>query len=291
MATITNQQHGDGTAVELAGSTGQVSSGAGRVAFTFPEQGGELRGIRWQFSATEDLVEFLGETLGLEMQDGGLRAKITRRGKYVRKDAKGNRVNGLGDPILDLITNEHGELEVGGQRMSLGSAELREPKYRMGGLADVDLGIEADQIAAYHLRRAAMGLGDFVVTDTSDGVTAFASTNPSQRDFFLDGDHLRFKAWKKKRFLYWSMGAEVETWGHDFTSARIESRYLDTVVGQTCAVVKIDSDSDTNDDYLDEYEWGVNAPQPLRVISVCTARWKNRTFEAPVEAGPDCFVV
>jgi hypothetical protein len=287
-----NDQHqNEPTTAELAGSTAQISTSADRVAFTFPSEGGELCGLRWQFRTSQELVDFLADTLGLEVQDGGLRGTITRRGKYVRRDAKGNRVNGLGDPILDLITNEYGELEVGGQRMSLGSAELREPKYRMGGLADVDLGVKADEVAAYHLRRAAMGLGDFVVTDTSDGVTAFASTNPSQRDFFLDGDHLRFKAWKKKRFLYWSMGAEVETWGHDFTSARIESRYLDTVVGQTCAVVKIDSDSDTNDDYLDEYEWGVNAPQPLRVISVCTARWKSRTFEAPVEAGPDCFVV
>jgi hypothetical protein len=73
--------------------------------------------------------------------------------------------------------------------------------------------------------------------------------------------------------------------------ARIDSTYLDTVIGTTCAAVKTDSDSDSNDDYVDEYEWGVNAPQPLRVISFCAARWKGENFAGSVEAGPDCFVV
>ena len=60
---------------------------------------------------------------------------------------------------------------------------------------------------------------------------------------------------------------------------------------QTCFVVKTDSDSDTNDDYVDEYEWGVNAPQPIRVESVCNARFKNQQFTGNVQAGPTCFQV
>jgi hypothetical protein len=55
--------------------------------------------------------------------------------------------------------------------------------------------------------------------------------------------------------------------------------------------VKTDSDSDTNDDYVDEYEWGVNAPQPKRVESQCTAQFKGQQFAGGVQAGPQCFVV
>jgi hypothetical protein len=277
--------------VDLSVSNAEVATADGTVTFSFPHGEGELRGARWEFRDRDDLVAYLSDTLAVPADHGGLRGTIRRRGKYVRQDAGGNKGTTFGDPILDLITDDHGEVVIGGQRLPIGSAELREPKYRMGGLSTVDLGVGADDVATYHLRRAAMGVGDIVITDNTDGLVAFASTNPSQRDYYLDGDHLRFKAWKKKRFLYWSMGAEVETWGHDFTSARIESRYLDTIVGQTCTAVKVDSDSDTNDDYLDEYEWGVNAPQPLRVVSICTAVWKGRTFTAQVEAGPTCFEV
>ena len=41
-------------------------------------------------------------------------------------------ITSFGDPILDLITNEYAELEPGGQRLSIGSAEPHEPRYRAG---------------------------------------------------------------------------------------------------------------------------------------------------------------
>jgi hypothetical protein len=56
------------------------------------------------------------------------------------------------------------------------------------------------------------------------------------------GGHLRFKAWKKNYPFYWSMGAEIETWGGNFISATIESIYIDTFLAQTCFVVKRGSD-------------------------------------------------
>ena len=62
---------------------------------------------------------------------------------------------------------------------------------------------------------------------------------------------MRFRVFKRRRFGgYWSMGAEIETWGQNFDEALIESRYLDTFLQQTCAAVKVDSDHDSNDDYL-----------------------------------------
>jgi hypothetical protein len=47
---------------------------------------------------------------------------------------------------------------------------------------------------------------------------------------------------RKTILFYWSMGAEIETWGGNFISASIESIYIDTFLAQTCFVVKRDSD-------------------------------------------------
>jgi hypothetical protein len=41
--------------------------------------------------------------------------------------------------VAQRIAIEQGELELDGQRLSIGSAELREPRYRVGGLSNVDL--------------------------------------------------------------------------------------------------------------------------------------------------------
>jgi hypothetical protein len=284
-------EHANSRKIDLADVSAEIISNEGVVTFAFSRSEGSMRSARWKFRDRNDLVEFLSDALNLSVVNGGLHGTVRRYRKYVRRNAEDETVTTFGDPILDLITNDYGELDVGGQRLRVGSAELREPKQRLGGLRSIDLRNRRERVIDYQLPRAAMGEGDFVLTECADGLVAFASTNPSQRDFYLEGDHLRFKAWKKSRFLYWSMGAEIETWGHDFARARIDSRYLDTVVGQTCAAVKVDSDEDTNDDYVDEYEWGINSPQPLRVVSLCTAWWKNRTFSGQVEAGPTCFEV
>ena len=169
------------TVVDVPHNNAKVTATGETVTFSFPSGEGEMRAARWQFRNREDLVSFLADTLKLPVHDGGLRGTVHRHGKYVRRDASGSPVTSFGDPILDLITNDHGELEVGGQRLSIGSAELREPRYRVGGLGTVDLGVQADEVSTYHFRRAAMGVGDFVVTDNTDGLTAFASTNPSLR--------------------------------------------------------------------------------------------------------------
>ncbi|HEX8933361.1 MAG TPA: hypothetical protein VF788_04045, partial [Pseudonocardiaceae bacterium] len=156
-------------------------------------------------------------------------------------------------------------------------------------LSTIDLGVHADEMARLDATLAARGDGELILTEWTDRVVAFATVR--SRTFVRNGHKMRFQAWKKTG-LYWSMGAEIETWGRDFDTAQIQSRYLDTVIGQTCAALKVDSDSDTNDNYLDEYEWGVNAPQPLRVVSICTAHWEGEVFgPTQVEAGEPCFEV
>jgi hypothetical protein len=268
-----------------------VRRGDAHVEFRFPERKGYLTSGRWEFRDHADLVDHIAGMLSVDVTADGLRGTARQIGKYERQDSNGERSFTFGDPILDLITNSAGVLSIAGTHHDLAAEELASPRYRSGGNRRIDLSSATSTMLDTHLARSAMGHGDLTLLECNEEVIAFASTNPSQRDYFRNGHHLRFKAWKKSVFLYWSMGAEVETWGHDFTSATIESTYLAKVGEGLCAVVKVDSDSDSNDDYVDEYEWGVNAPQPLRVVSRCSATWHGVGFSGQVEAGPSCLLV
>jgi hypothetical protein len=262
-----------------------------RLEFRFSERAGFLVPIRWEFRERRELVEYIAQLLSLEVVGDGLRGTAVCFGKYDRRGPNGERAFTFGDPLLDLLTDPAGNLIIGNQHINLAAMEIASPRYRSGGIRSIDLGVISDAARNLQITRAAFGQGDFTLIECTKEIVALASTNPSQLDFYRNNHHLRFKAWKKNYTAYWSMGAEIETWGHDFDSARIESRYLDTVRNQVCSAVKIDSDEDTNDDYVDEYEWGVNAPQPLRVVSNCSANWHGERFEGQVSAGPDCFEV
>jgi hypothetical protein len=99
---------------------------------------------------------------------------------------------------------------------------------------------------------------------------------------------MRFRSWKTNYIFYRSIGTEIETWGGNFTSASIESMYADPIVSGNpfvCGVTKRDSDSDTNDDYVDEYETGVFANPASTVQSFCTALWKGQTKGGTVRKG------
>lgn len=87
-----------------------------------------------------------------------------------------------------------------------------------------------------------------------------------------------------------SIGTEIETWGGDFSRAEIQSAYADPVLPTNpfiCGIVKSDSDSDTDDDYVDEYEYGIAASTPSTVRSFCQAKWKGEPFGGTVSKG-DC---
>jgi hypothetical protein len=264
---------------------------AGKTIFTFPEKA-ELASGKNEFKTPDELFNYLVKSFGAGANQKSLRGSICRRGKYQKVDKSGNPVLTIGDPILDLISNEEGRVVIAGDAVQLTNTEFSSARYRSGGLRSIDLTDVSGALEQSQLLSAARGEGDFVLVESSDRVVSFASTNPSQRDFYpTSGGHLRMKAWKKNYGFYWSMGAEIETWGGDFSSARIESTYIDTFYAQVCFVVKRDSDSDTNDDYVDEYEWGVNAPQPKRVESLCTAKFKGQNFAGRVEAGSQCFTI
>lgn len=281
------------TSVSLPASSNceVLRRGADHLEFRFPKSAGQLSPGRWEFREHQELIDHLAALFGVEPTQDGVHGTAKCVGKYDRKAPDGGRAFTFGDPILDLVTDPNGTIVIGGRAHNLAAIELESPRYRSGGIRGIDLGLLGEGIRAHQVAQAAVGQGDFTLIECSEETVGLASTNPSQLDFYSNGNHLRFKAWKKNYWLYWSMGAEVETWGHDFTTARIESTYLDTVLGQTCAIVKQDSDSDSNDDYLDEYEWGSRAPQPLRVNSLCSATWHGMPFGGWVSAGPDCFQV
>ena len=261
-----------------------------RLHFRFPKSGGLYRGVRSEFRDRSDLVSFLAETFSLAPAGESVRGTVVRRNEYQRVDEYGRPVFTFGDPILDAITDNNGVLTLGKTRIDLFRPELGSPRERLGGISNVNLSTATNELRQKMLLDATAGTGEFSIVECTDEAIVLASTNPSQLDFFRDGGHLRFKAWNKNRVVYWTMGAEVDVKrGPDFTRARIDSRYLENVFGTFCTPVKFDSDEDTNDDYLDEYEWGLGAPQPTRVVSVCEVAWQGRVFSGQVEAGPQCF--
>jgi hypothetical protein len=268
-----------------------VKRDVGHLEFRFPKENGFLTPARWEFTDRGELVEYLAQLLALDTVGNGLRARGRCLGKYERRDPGGDRAFTFGDPILDLLTDPGGGLVIRGVRVDLARVELGSASHRSGGLSCIDLGLFSEALRHVQTALAAIGEGDSALIECNEEVVSFASSNPSRQDFYREGDHLRFRAWKKNYAFYWSMGAEIETWGHDFDSAEIESRYLDTIAGAVCTAVRIDSDHDTDDDYVDEYEWGISAPQPLRVVSNCSADWHRETFRGSVSAGPECFEI
>jgi hypothetical protein len=85
------------------------------------------------------------------------------------------------------------------------------------------------------------------------------------------------------------MGAEISIihTPAKFQAAHIESRYYMSV-DAPCQIHAADRDTARNNTYLDEYEWGWNAPQPERVASVCQAIWHNERFTDLVTTGVGC---
>jgi len=264
---------------------------AGKTTFTFPENA-EMTHGRCEFKSPEELLKYMETSLGMESYSKNPRGSVRRRGKYQKVDESGNPVLTIGDPILDLISDDEARVVIGGEAIDLTTTEFSSVRSRSGGIRSIDLSGVSSALAQSQLLSAARGEGDFASVEASDRVLSFASADVSRRVFHpTSGGRLTFRAWKKNYGIYWSMGAEIETEPDNFASASIQSVYLDTFVAQTCFVVKRDSDSDTNDDYVDEYECGFFSSPPRRVESLCGARYRGQQFAGRVVAGPPCSVV
>ena len=188
-------------------------------------KGDFIRCGRNEFKDKDDLLSYLSETFPLTPYKDGFCVSVRQAGKYQRLDPEGNPVFTFGDPILDLITDEQGWLVIGGEKHNLKAAELREPHQRYGGIHKIDLQPYLEDIKRAQVIEAVLGGGRFTLVGCSGRELIVASRNPSEQWFHKNGASMRFRAWKKSYGVYWSIGAEIETWGADFESASIESQY------------------------------------------------------------------
>jgi hypothetical protein len=88
------------------------------------------------------------------------------------------------------------------------------------------------------------------------------------------------------------MGCSLGTPGTQFVRAQINSRYYFTAHAQTCAPI-YDQDRGSNDDYMDESEWGTRSvsERPHRIESLCRVQWHDHRFTGVVSTGDDCYPV
>jgi hypothetical protein len=266
-----------------AESNAQVRDTGSKCEIVFPKNG-FLNPGRYEFRDWDDVISFIFQAFGLpEQHEGGFSMK--RKGKYQRLDYRGRPAFTFGDPILDLVTDQHGWIVVGGERHNLRTMPRAVRMRRRGGIRSLDLTPHIEDIRRAQVEEAMVRGDRFVIVESTDTTVQIASRNPSERVFYSGGAKMRFRAWKSNYKVYWSMGAEIETWGGDFGYARIESDYGDAIAHGYCATMKHDWDSDTNDDYVDEWEWGTFSSPPTGVRSWCSADWMSGHYTGWVQVG------
>lgn len=212
------------------------------------------------FANVEELIAHLSRFTGIApISATSIRGGATSRGSYARRRTDDTHAHSTGDPILDSIISPMGELVIGGRGVTNGPSNPR----AVSGEATL-------------------------CKPGPDGLQECRSADGSTIVFREPGGaFVQFHAWRKSGF-YWSIGTEITTWGRDFDEADIRSRYYDTAFGEVCAVM-YDDDHDSNDDHVDEYEWGVNAPQPRQVQSLCRVIWNGHYLSGLVSAGEACY--
>lgn len=263
-----------------------ISSTKGRALF-----GRERRYVRaggGRYDTIEALIAEVAKSFPSERVGSGLRGTLSRAGKYARVTEAGDKTFTFGDPILDLVTDDQGSLRVGGREFRPYSAELG-MQDRGGGISSIDLTDDIERVR--DAMRVASLAGDtrFAVLEDEGEELILASRNPHEQWFYRGSTKMRFRAFRKSYIVYKKMGADVETWGQDFRRASISSTYGSFVDGLSqCFAVGSDSDSDTNDDYVDEYEWFLGGGVESGfdgVRSSCVATWHDRVYPGTVEYG------
>lgn len=233
---------------------------------------------RWQFASEEELVDYIANLFDIEpLSDRSIRGTGSQvRQRRIVKASESHPAL-FQNPVLDHITSPHGELVIGSQSYNMQGRRLGSSRR---GLIPLD-------------PSANNGTTSFALSCYQDytGLENCVSDDGSLRTYSDGNASLSFRAYKESTLNYWEMGTEIKTIGINFEAAIINSRYFGEAYAQTCAVQKYDEDSDTNDNYLDEYEWGFFAPQPKRIESLCRVQWNDRRISGIVSAGDECFVV
>jgi hypothetical protein len=246
---------------------------------------------RTQFESEEDLAAHISELLPRSDHRPGIRGRVKRIGKYERINQEGDPIFSFGDPVLDSITDEQGVVEIGGRRYDLYAAEVARSD-RGGGLTSIDFS-EVEHMREAHFAASLIG-DEYSIIECRKDALVVASRNPHEQWFYSGSTKMRFRAFRRSYVFYIKIGADIETWGHDFRTASISSRYgrfLDETHGH-CFTIHTDSDSDSNDDYVDEYEWFVGGGVGSGydgVRSWCVANWHDQIYSGAVAYG--CIVL
>jgi hypothetical protein len=247
-----------------------------KLEITFKGEDGYLCSGQSNFKNKDELKAYLAGAFLTDDESSGFGASIKRCGKYCKTNKSGDCVTALGDPILDLITDEQGITYISGKMFDL---KLGHATAGRGGISSTDLKTEIANIRQYHPTDSVSGNAGFTLGGRNGKVTTLASSNP-EIWFYEEGTNnkMRFRTFRHNRGLWKSLGCEIETWGGSdahFKSARIDSWYGWAAIG-CCTYAKYDNDSDTNDDFVDEYEVATfGASLPDGVNSYCTANWRN----------------
>src|SRR5262245_61361809 len=195
---------------------------------------------------------------------------MSRKGIYSRRTADGTQAVTFGDPVLDAISSAAGTLIIGGRTIDLreGHGSPEAPSGAGPGVVVFD---------APYLK----------FTGMVNGAERWASDDGAMVEYRVGNGRLNFHAFKKHTIVkYWSMGGKISVYNTNanFQAADIVSHYYMSV-DSPCQVVKVGHDSDRNDDYVDQYEWGINAPQPERAAVLCRAQWHHEQVADAVTAG------
>jgi len=246
------------------------------------------------FRDDDHLLSFVAEAFSLSARKDLANISMKRTGRYRRVNGRGEPVFTFGDPVLDLITDEHGWLKVGKETTNLRRIALADQKYYKGGISNIDISRTAAYEKDQMLTDASSNNARWSVVRNESDVAVFASKNPSTVVFLHGNGKMRFHSWKYSAFFYASLGTEIETWNGDFQAARIDSVYGSTFNSSSiCFVTKKDADHDMNDDYVDEYEWSAGfavSPPADGVRSHCVANWRDAVWPGDVTTG-SCGVI
>jgi hypothetical protein len=280
--------------LERVASLTDVQSQSGdKAEFRFDDDHKYLQPGRFEFDSDKDLIAHVSDLVPTASYGQGIKGSVKRTGKYQRINHVGESIFGFGDPLLDSITDNDGLLIVGERRFNLYASEIRHSD-RSGGLTNIDFSEHVAKMREAHLYASVLENGPFSIVECDRDNLIVASRNPREMWFYSGTTKMRFRAFDRSYLIYEKMGADIETWGHDFRTASISSRYgrfLDETHGH-CFTLHTDSDSDSNDDYVDEYEWflGANVSSGYDgVSSSCVANWHERIYSGVVAYG--CVVI
>lgn len=251
--------------------------GRSKVEVRFPYGKGYLKPGRNIFKDEDELINYLSEAFLMEKDESsGMRGTVRCVSSYERIDENGKSIFSFEDPILDLITDADGILTIAGTRINAKEIVLANDRESLSiNKAEVSKTVIDNKLSK-------------MVSKASFTTNAAMQTIPSQISIPSAGalPRITFKAYIDIVGSVWRAGANIRTKRKDFTNASITGHYaLDPF---TCFEIKTDFDSDTTDNFLNEFEFGVNSTPASGVLSECTALWNGMNLRETVAKG--CFV-